>query len=68
MTIPEFDLREEENKKVIIPCVQYKTASQGLAQLVVTEDIEEVLIYYYENVRSKIVPAEEICRDKFFSI
>ena len=66
LTIPEFELREEENEKVVIPCVQHKTASQGLVQLAVTEDIKEILIYYYEKVCMKIVPAEEICKHKLF--
>jgi len=50
----------------VIPCIHHKTASQGLTQLVVTEEIEDMLIYYLNNVRMKIVPAEEICKDKFF--
>ena len=34
LTISEFELREEEeNDKVVIPCVHHKTASQGMAQL-----------------------------------
>ena len=69
MTISELEMREEEEEegeKVVIPCIHHKTASQGLAQLVVTEEIEEVLIYYLDNVRKKIVLAEKICKDKFF--
>ena len=32
--ISNFELREEEeNDKVVIPCVHHKTASQGMAQL-----------------------------------
>ena len=67
LTIMEFQMREEEeDQKVVIPCVHHKTASQGLAQLVVTEDIEHLLVYYQEKVRKTIVPADNTCKDKFF--
>ena len=35
--------------KVVIPCVHHMTASQGMTQLVVTTDIEAVLLYYNEK-------------------
>ena len=67
LNISEFQMREEEeDEKVVIPCVHHKTASQGLAQLVVTEDIEHLLVYYHEKVRTTIVPADNTCKDKFF--
>ena len=66
LTISEFQMREEEeDEKVVIPCVHHKTASQGLAQLVVTEDIEH-LAYYHEKMRTTIVPADNTCQNKFF--
>jgi len=55
LTIGEFELREEEeNNKVIIPCVHHKT-SQGISQLVVIANIEEVLLFYYEMIQTKLV-------------
>ena len=66
LTTSEFELREEqEDDRVVIPCVHHKTASQGMAQLVVTEDVEAVLLFYDEKIRTKIVPQEEH-QDKFF--
>lgn len=66
LTISEFELREEEeNDKVVIPCVHHKTASQGMAQLVITTATEEVLLYYHEKIRIKLLPSEEH-KDKFF--
>ena len=62
----EFKLREEEdNDKVVIPCVHHKTASQGMAQLVVTIDVEAVL-FYHEKIRTNIVPSQDEHNDKFF--
>ena len=66
LTISKFELREEkENDKVVIPCVHHKTASRGMAQLVVTIDVEAVLLFYHEKIRIKIVPQDEH-KDKFF--
>ena len=66
LTTSEFELREEqEDETVVIPCVHHKTASQGMAQLVVTEDVEAVLLFYEEKICTKIVPEEEH-QDKFF--
>ena len=36
-----------------------------MAQLVVTEDVEAIMLFYEETIRTKIVPEEEH-RDKFF--
>ena len=67
VTISEFQLREEEeDDMVVIPCVHHKTASQGMAQLVVTTDVEEVLVYYYETIRTKLVPSENEHKDNLF--
>ena len=51
---------------VLIPCIHHKTASQGMAQLAVTTDIEEVLLFYLDKIRTNFVPAEEEQKDKFF--
>ena len=67
LTIAEFEMREEgDNELVVIPCVHHKTGAQGLAQLVITQDIEDVLVYYHQNIRQKIVPAEDSCQNNFF--
>ena len=67
LEISEFDLREEEAyDMVIIPCVHHKSGAQGMAQLAVTTDVEEVLIYYYELICVKIEPAEDGHRDNLF--
>ena len=59
LTIDEFNIREEDNDGlVVIPCVHHRTAGQGLALLVITEEVEDVLQYYYDNIRNNIVPAE----------
>ena len=51
---------------MVIPCVHHKTASQGLVQLMVTEDIKHLLVYYHEKVHTTIVPVDNTCQDKFF--
>ena len=67
LTIGEFEMREEgEHELVVIPCVHHKTGTQGLAQLVISEDIEDLLIYYYQTIRSNIVPAEDSYKNLFF--
>ena len=67
LTIGEFEMREEgEHELVVIPCVHHKTGTQGLAQLVISEDIEDLLVYYYETIRSNIVPAEDTYKNLFF--
>ena len=38
--------------------VHHKTAGQGLALLAISEEVEDVLQYYYDNIRNNIVPAE----------
>ena len=50
---------------VLIPCVHHKTAAQGMAQLAVTTIVEEVLLFYYDKIRTKI-EAEDEHKDKFF--
>ena len=50
----------------MIPCVHHKTGSQGLAKLVVTEDCEDMLEYYYNTIRLKIRPAQDSLQSHFF--
>ena len=50
LRISEFDLRQEEDENlVVIPCVHHKTGAQAMAQLAITTDIEDILIYYFNT-------------------
>ena len=48
-----------------LSCIHHKISSQGIAQLVVTAEIEEVLLFYYETICTKLVP-EPGNEDGFF--
>ena len=63
LRISEFDLQHEEDDN--IPCVHHKTGAQAIAQLAVTTDIEDMLIYYFNNIRSRI-EIKDIHKDNFF--
>lgn len=70
LTIAEFEMREETyndecGDMVVIPCVHHKTATQGLAYLVITEDTDDMLQYYYDHIRIRLTPAEN-CQDYLF--
>jgi len=53
LTIEEFNMREEgDNDLIVIPCLHHKTAAQKLALLVITEDVEDILQYYFDTIRS----------------
>ena len=68
LTIDEFNVREEgDDGLVVIPCVHHKTGAQALAMLVITEESEDVLQYYYNNVRLNIIPTEASLRQHFFT-
>ena len=68
LRISEFDLRHEEDDNiVIIPCVHHKTGAQAMAQLAVTIDIEEILIFYFNNIHSGI-ETKDIHKDKLLVI
>ena len=55
VTISKYGMRQEEkNEQVVIPCCNHKTVSQGLVQLMVTKDGEELLMFYLEKVDVKI--------------
>jgi len=59
LTIEEYTLREEgENDMIVIPCIHHKTAKQGPALLAITEEAEEMLDYYYNNIRNQLKPSE----------
>ena len=67
LRISEFDLRHEEDDNImIIPCVHHKMCAQAMAQLAVTIDIKDILIYYFNNIRSQIEPTKDIHKDNFF--
>ena len=70
LTIAEFEMREETYKDecgdmVVIPCVHHKTATQGLAYLVISEDTDDLLQYYFDNIRVKLTPVAS-CKDFLF--
>ena len=66
LRISEFDLRQEEDENlVVIPCVHHKTGAQAMAQLAITTDIKDILMYYLKNIRSQI-ETNDIHKDNFF--
>lgn len=69
LRIVEFNRRQPcdfESDEVIIPCLHHKTGPQGIARLVVTRDIEQLLVEYYNNVRLKIRANEFTNSNRFF--
>jgi len=42
--------------KVVIPCVHHKTGTAGLAFLVITEEIDNIIQCYYDKILQTIVP------------
>ena len=66
VTISEFGMRQvEKNGQVVISYCNHKTTSQGLAQLMVTKDGEELLMFYLEKVDVKITPATDVPTRQF---
>ena len=60
-------MREEgDNDLIVIPCLHHKTAAQKLALLVITEDVEDILQYYFDTIRSTITPEDPSLRHNFF--
>ena len=55
----------EKNGQVVIPYCNHKAASQELAQLMVTKDGEELLMFYLESVDMKIMPATDVPTRQF---
>jgi len=67
LTIDEFSMREEgDGDLIVIPCVHHKTAVQKLVLLVTTEDLEEILQYYYQNLRTSIEPEDPFPTKQLF--
>lgn len=55
----EETYHEKCGNMVVIPCVHHKTGAQGLAYLAISEDIDDMLQYYVENIRQHITPTED---------
>ena len=55
----------DEKGKPVIQCLDHKTGSDGLAQLVVSKLANHLLQKYYQLVRTKITP-EKDCEKYFF--
>lgn len=51
---------------MIIPCLHHKTGAQGIARLVVTRDVEQLLVEYYHKIRKKIKPKQFKNTNRFF--
>ena len=63
-------MREETSSNdsddmVVIPCVHHKTGTSGLAYLVINQQIDEMIQYYYDTIRQTIVP-DAGCEDYLF--
>ena len=59
LRIEEFMKRQpcdNDMDEVIIPCLNHKTGPQGIARLVVTHEVEKLLVHYYNKIRKKIKP------------
>ena len=55
LTVNEFLQRQrklhDNEERIVIPCLNHKTRPQGIAQLVVTVEGEELLVQYHTLVR-----------------
>jgi len=70
LRIVEFDQRQpsdHDTNEVVINCLHHKTGSQGIPHLVITCDIEKLLVEYYNKVRRKIRALEFSSSNRFFS-
>ena len=57
LRVEEFKKRElsdYDTGNVIIPCLHHKTGTQGIARLVITCDVEKMLLEYYTTIQKKI--------------
>jgi len=45
---------EYDTGEMIIPCLHHKTGTHGIARLVVTHDVEKMLVEYYTITRRRI--------------
>ena len=69
LRIVEFNQRQpcdHDTNEVVINCLHHKTGPQGIAHLVVTRDIEQLLVEYYDKVRRKIRALEFSNSNRFF--
>jgi len=69
LRIAEFNRRQPcdyDSDEVVISCLHHKTGPQGIAHLVVTRDIEQLLLEYYNSVRLKIRANEFVHSNRFF--
>ena len=69
MRIIEFNRPQPcdyNSDEVIIPCLHHRTGPQGIAHLVVTCDIEQLLVEYYNRIRRKIRAIEFTNSNRFF--
>ena len=69
LRIAEFNRRQpcdHDSDEIIISCLNHKTGPQGIAHLVVTRDIEQLMLEYYNTVRLKIRANEFMHSNRFF--
>ena len=57
---------DHDTNEVVINYPHHKTGPQGIAHLVVTRDIEQLLVEYYDKVRWKIRAFEFSNSNRFF--
>ena len=69
LRIAEFNRQQpcdHDSDEIIISCLNHKTGPQGIAHLVVTRDIEQLMLEYYNTVRLKIRANEFMYSNRFF--
>jgi len=69
LRIIEFNQRQpcdHDTDEVVINCLYHKTGPQGIAHLVVTRNIEKLLVDYYNTVRRKIRALNFSHSNRFF--
>ena len=69
LRIIEFNQRQPcdyDTDAVVINCLHHKTGPQGIAHLVVTRNVEQILVEYFKNVRQKIRANEFSNSNRFF--
>lgn len=69
LRVDEFKKREPsdyDTGDVIVHCLHHKTGTQGIARLVITHDIEKMMVEYYSTIRRKIKPRAFIHANRFF--
>lgn len=68
MTVQEFKERTQiATDKTLIKVLRHKTiTSRGPANVVITPDVESLMLRYYNNIRSKITPQSQEFSNRFF--